>query len=192
MLTFPLFILCVSRITSIAPIFKLKGRTMLCIVRRFCIWSAITSTCASIVIYPATNSYAAGNPRSSSVRHNGNLASRIVWAGEHVGGREGTVGFCLKGVEDSLEAIGIHLPRLSYARQMGRVFAADKRQFREINVRARLRPGDIIVHGGARANPDGHIAIVLPGELESSDHIQRIISPLNPAFGKSRVFEPIA
>jgi cell wall-associated NlpC family hydrolase len=127
----------------------------------------------------------------SKKRKADNLAARIVWAGEHVGGREDTLYKCLKGVEDSLEAIGINFPRLAYARQMGPVIARDKRQFKEISPYSRLRPGDIIVHGGAPANPDGHIAIVLPGGRESSDHIQTLISPLNSSFGRSRVFRPI-
>ncbi len=123
----------------------------------------------------------------------GSLAAKIVQAGETVGGKEGTVGLCLKGVEDSLQSVGINMPRRNYASDMAPDFAADTKNFQEVNANGPLKPGDIIVHGGTASNPAGHIAIVLPNGQESSDHVQSLISTaVTGSFGPSRVFRPIA
>ena len=123
----------------------------------------------------------------------GSLAAKIVQAGENVGGNEGTVGLCLKGVEDSLQSVGINMPRRNYASDMAPDFAKDTKNFQEVNANGPLKPGDIIVHGGTASNPAGHIAIVLPNGQESSDHKQALISTaVTASFGPSRVFRPIS
>jgi hypothetical protein len=140
---------------------------------------------------PAGDSSVAPSDLPSDIP-SGSLAAQIIQAGENVGGKEGTVGMCLKGVEDSLQSIGINMPRRNYASEMAPDFANDKR-FQEINANGPLQPGDIIVHGGTAANPAGHIAIVLPNAKESSDHIQNLISTaVTKDFGQSRVFRPVA
>ncbi len=144
-------------------------------------------------------SQSAQSPESSPADPNlpsdvpsGSLADQIIKAGESVGGREGTVGMCLKGVQDSLDSIGIKMTRRNYASDMAGDFAADTKHFQEVNPGS-PQPGDIIVHGGTAKNPAGHIAIVLPNGKESSDHIQNLISTQVTAdFGPSRVFRPIA
>ncbi len=133
------------------------------------------------------------DPNLPSDVPSGSLAEKIIWAGQNVGGREGTTGLCLKGVQDSLDSIGIKMTRRNYASDMGPDFAADTEHFQEVNPNAPPKPGDIIIHGGTSKNPAGHIAIVLPNGKESSDHIQSLIGTgVTADFGPSRVFRPIA
>lgn len=116
------------------------------------------------------------DPNLPSDVPSGSLAESIIRAGENVGGKEGTVGMCLKGVQDSLDSIGIKMPRRNWASQMAPDFAADTTHFQEVNSNEPPHPGDIIVHGGTAKNPAGHIAIVLPNGKESSDHVQGLIN----------------
>ncbi len=126
-------------------------------------------------------------PPSGNDAPSGPEAARLAQEALKVGGAEGTVGLCLKGVEDTLDAAGLGIGRQDYAYQAADVLAKDHR-FQEISFADR-KPGDIVVYGPASWNGgDGHIAIEEPGGKEASDHIQNQVQPDGAAV---RVFRPV-
>lgn len=109
---------------------------------------------------------------------------------------DGTTGWCLKGVNDSLQRI--YGKRLSYNSayqaipelQSGSGMGA---HFKEVSVSrdelTSLPPGAIVVWEPNNGNPHGHISIALGDGRESSDHITKQMTGRNANF---HVFIPIS
>ncbi len=102
-----------------------------------------------------------------------------------------TRGWCARGVANSLERMGLAVPRQPSAYMYSNVLSRDPR-FREVRVsQAQMRnlpPGAIIVHpSGYRGagSPHGHIAVTLGNGMEASDHVRSLITSPN-----ARVFIP--
>jgi hypothetical protein len=117
-------------------------------------------------------------------------AQRLAQAGWMAAVKRKTIGFCLAGVQDALDAIGLKLPRLRAAADLAQPMSRDTR-FQELSVSrqelAMLQPGAIIIWNKSGAHPYGHISITQGEGKESSDHIQRIQPEITPSF---RVFVP--
>jgi len=115
---------------------------------------------------------------------------QLAKAGWFAALRRKTVGYCLGGVQDALDAIGIKLPRLRAAADLAAPLARDTR-FQELSIRkqelAMLPPGAIVVWSKSKAHPYGHVSITQGSGQESSDHIQPIKPGITPSF---RVFIP--
>ena len=109
---------------------------------------------------------------------------------------DGTTGWCLKGVNDSLQRI--YGKRLSYNSayqaipelQSGSGMGA---HFKEVSVSrdelTSLPPGAIVVWEPNNGNPHGHISIALGDGRESSDHITKQMTGRDANF---HVFIPIS
>lgn len=99
-----------------------------------------------------------------------------------------TVGYCLAGVQDAMDAVGLNVTRKAAAADLAPVLASDER-FEEIAIPKQeltdLPPGNIIIWNRSEKHPYGHISITLGNGAESSDHIQKIRPDMTPSF---RVF----
>jgi len=139
-----------------------------------------------MVVQADNNIHNANSVASGNDVPQGDLSARIAQAGLDVGGREGTVGNCLKGVEDSLDSIGINLPRMPDAKDLSPILKNDAR-FQQINP-ADAKPGDILVYSNPQAlgasEGHGHITIAEANGMEASDHMQQNVQ----GFGTPEVF----
>lgn len=102
---------------------------------------------------------------------------------------KGTVGWCLEGVENGLDAAGIKEPRLASAFQLADVLAKDPR-FTEIHIAndqlPNLPPGVVTVWSAGSPSAAGHISVSIGGGNEASDHLQHQIT----RFTTQRSFVP--
>lgn len=114
--------------------------------------------------------------QSESVKH-------LLKAAKDSAEARNTVGSCYAGVADALDQIGVHLWGMS-AYMAADQLAAHNR-FTEVSLKD-LRPGDVLVHGASDGHADGHIAVALGDGMESSDHIQGLIT--GEGYGGTRVF----
>lgn len=111
------------------------------------------------------------------------LALRIAEAAERNAQRTNTVGWCYRGVANTLQRFGISLEgRSAY---MAADQLASSRRFEEVTG-DKLKPGDILVHGRSQAHKHGHIAVYLGRGREASDHVQQLIS--GRGYGGTRIF----
>ncbi len=121
----------------------------------------------------------------------GARAATLANTARSVASAMNTRGWCARGVANSLERMGMSVPRQPSAYMYANVLSRDPR-FREVRVsQAEMRnlpPGAIIVHpSGYRGagSPHGHIAVTLGGGQEASDHVRALITSPN-----ARVFIP--
>lgn len=112
---------------------------------------------------------------------------------KNVGGAEGTVGWCLRGVNDTLEeAYGFRLSYNSAYQALGEM--QNKDGFEDVTSDynspqdlANLPAGAMVIWDKGNGHEHGHISIALGDGTEASDHIQKQIT----GFGtKYHVFMP--
>lgn len=108
----------------------------------------------------------------------GSRAQQLARIAQRTATRMGTVGYCAKGVNDSLIAAGLASER-GHAYQKAEQLARDS-DFREVNVSrdqlSKLPPGAVVVWGRSNAKPWGHVTVSLGDGREASDHVQRMIT----------------
>lgn len=118
----------------------------------------------------------------------GNLARTAV----SVASAENTTGWCARGVNDTLQAVGLSEGEI---RSASAYQCADKlansSKFKEVTISKsdlkNLPAGCIICWGRDNEHKDGHIAVSLGNGLEASDHISNMVD-LGTTF---RVFVPV-
>lgn len=126
-------------------------------------------------------------PITDGVQGDPTLAATICRDARAVANRMDSHGLCLKGVATALDMAGTNNIHGGSAYMAADRLARDD-DFEEISENAKLKPGDIVVHGTTKTNPHGHILVYLGNGMEASDHI----APLtNMDYGSfTRVFRP--
>lgn len=103
-----------------------------------------------------------------------------------------TRGWCLREVQDSMQAAGFGVKRVGHAFQSAQDFAKNSR-FKEVNPPADLRKlpaGAVVVWDKGPGRVSGHISVALGDGREASDHIRPQYTQAE--FGtRCRVFYPV-
>jgi 3D (Asp-Asp-Asp) domain-containing protein len=117
---------------------------------------------------------------------------RLAMTAGQVANRCGTVGWCYRGVKQSIaRATGVQLQGGSA--WMAADQLARSGRFREVRVSPdqlrSLPPGAVVVWGRTGVSPHGHISVALGNGREASDHVQRQMTSLR-GHQNYRVFVP--
>ena len=129
--------------------------------------------------------------QNSSNIQTGATASDLAKVAEQTAESEGTVGKCLKGVNDTLEKVYGFRCSFEGAYQAADALAEKTDKFKEVKVGdsdlSSLPAGAIVVWDKSSSHPYGHISVALGDGREASDHVQNQCHNLTDSF---RVFIP--
>lgn len=122
-------------------------------------------------------------------------AALLASFGRQVAQQMNSTGWCYKGVAKALDKVGVHVSGQSAymaADQLSRrpdFQNLTPQWIRPEQLRSIVKPGDVVVYDKGPGKPHGHIAIVQPGGLETSDHTRQLTT--NYPSNRVRVFRPM-
>ena len=115
------------------------------------------------------------------------LACKIASEAERNAQRTDTVGWCYRGVANTLGRFGIRLYGKSAYMAAPQLARHDR--FQEVSAHGELPKGTVLVFGPTQKHPHGHITVYLGNGKEASDHVQNLVS--YKKYSGVRAFVPV-